>query len=357
MALIVREGGRTLPDALSEIREAVDFCRYYAARARADFATPLVLQGPTGERNTLALHGRGTFACIAPWNFPLAIFIGQVAAALAAGNCVIAKSAEQTPLIGAAAIRLLHEAGIPGDALHLLPGDGKVGARLVADPRICGVAFTGSTETARAINLELARRSGPIVPLIAETGGQNALVVDSSALAEQVVGDIIASAFNSAGQRCSALRVLFVQADIADRVLTMLEGAMRELVIGDPALLVTDIGPVIDAAARETLEKHVVRMTREGRLIFRAELPPGTGHGTFFAPAPSRSIGSTNSSARSSVRSSMSSAGAAASSIRSSSRSPRPVTALRSASTAASTRRSARWSGAPGSATSTSTAT
>jgi RHH-type proline utilization regulon transcriptional repressor/proline dehydrogenase/delta 1-pyrroline-5-carboxylate dehydrogenase len=285
MALIVREGGRTLPDAISEVREAVDFCRYYAARARADFAAPLALQGPTGERNALALHGRGTFACIAPWNFPLAIFVGQIAAALAAGNCVIAKPAEQTPLIGAAAVRLLHEAGIPGDALHLLPGDGKVGARLVADTRISGVAFTGSTETARAINLALARRDGPIVPLIAETGGQNALVVDSSALAEQVVSDILASAFNSAGQRCSALRVLFVQADIADRVLAMLQGAMRELVIGDPALLATDIGPVIDNAAREMLEAHVARMTREGRLVCRAELPPGIEHGTFFAPA------------------------------------------------------------------------
>jgi RHH-type proline utilization regulon transcriptional repressor/proline dehydrogenase/delta 1-pyrroline-5-carboxylate dehydrogenase len=273
-----------LPDALSEVREAVDFCRYYAGRARADFASPMALQGPTGERNLIALHGRGTFACIAPWNFPLAIFTGQIAAALAAGNCVIAKPAEQTPLIAAAAVRLLHEAGIPGDVLHLLPGDGKVGARLVADPRIAGVAFTGSTETARAINLTLAGRDGPIVPLIAETGGQNALVVDSSALAEQVVGDIIMSAFNSAGQRCSALRVLFVQADIADRILTMLEGAMRELAIGDPGLLATDIGPVIDEAAREALEKHVARMTREGRLVCRAELPAGTEHGTFFAP-------------------------------------------------------------------------
>jgi RHH-type proline utilization regulon transcriptional repressor/proline dehydrogenase/delta 1-pyrroline-5-carboxylate dehydrogenase len=284
MALIVREGGRTLPDALSEVREAVDFCRYYAGRARADFASPMALHGPTGERNLISLHGRGTFACIAPWNFPLAIFTGQIAAALAAGNCVIAKPAEQTPLIGAAAVRLLHEAGIPGDVLHLLPGDGKVGARLVADPRLSGVAFTGSTETARAINLTLAGREGPIVPLIAETGGQNALVVDSSALAEQVVGDIIMSAFNSAGQRCSALRVLFVQADIADRVLTMLEGAMRELVIGDPGLLATDIGPVIDEAAREALEKHVARMTSEGRLVCRGELPAGTEHGTFFAP-------------------------------------------------------------------------
>jgi RHH-type transcriptional regulator, proline utilization regulon repressor / proline dehydrogenase / delta 1-pyrroline-5-carboxylate dehydrogenase len=284
MALVVREGGRTLPDALSELREAVDFCRYYAARARADFAAPLALPGPTGERNTLALHGRGVFACISPWNFPLAIFTGQIAAALAAGNAVIAKPAEQTPLVAAAAIRLLHAAGVPGDVLHLLPGGGEVGARLVADPRIAGVAFTGSTDTARAINLALARRHGPIVPLIAETGGQNALIVDSSALAEQVVGDIIASSFNSAGQRCSALRVLFVQTDIADRILAMLAGAMRELVIGDPALVATDIGPVIDAAAREMLEKHAARMAREAKLIHRLDLPAWTAQGSFFAP-------------------------------------------------------------------------
>jgi RHH-type proline utilization regulon transcriptional repressor/proline dehydrogenase/delta 1-pyrroline-5-carboxylate dehydrogenase len=284
MALIVREGGRTLPDALSELREAVDFCRYYAMRARGDFAAPLVLPGPTGERNQLSLHGRGVFACISPWNFPLAIFTGQMAAALASGNAVIAKPAEQTPLIGAAMVRVLHEAGIPGDVLHLLPGDGKVGALLVADPRIAGIAFTGSTETARAINLELARRSGPIVPLIAETGGQNALIVDSSALPEQVVADILASSFNSAGQRCSALRVLFVQSDVADRVLAMLEGAMRELVIGDPGLLATDVGPVIDAPALETLEAHAARMSKEARLVYAHALPAGTEHGTFFAP-------------------------------------------------------------------------
>jgi RHH-type proline utilization regulon transcriptional repressor/proline dehydrogenase/delta 1-pyrroline-5-carboxylate dehydrogenase len=284
MAPIVREGGRTLPDALSELREAVDFLRYYAARGRADFTAPLTLPGPTGERNTMALHGRGVFACISPWNFPLAIFTGQIAAALAAGNAVIAKPAEQTPLVAAAAVRLLHEAGVPGDALHLLPGDGKIGARLVGDTRIAGIAFTGSTETARAINLSLARRDGPIVPLIAETGGQNALIVDSSALAEQVVGDIIASSFNSAGQRCSALRVLFVQSDIADRVLTMLAGAMRELVIGDPALLATDIGPVIDAEACAMLEKHAERMSREAKLIYQLDLPPGTVNGSFFAP-------------------------------------------------------------------------
>ncbi len=286
MALVVREGGRTVPDAMSELREAVDFCRYYALRARADFTAPLDLPGPTGERNRISLHGRGVFACISPWNFPLAIFTGQIAAALAAGNTVVAKPAEQTPLIAVAAVQILHEAGIPADALHLLPGGGKVGAQLVADRRTAGVAFTGSTETARAINLVLAQREGPIIPLIAETGGQNAMVVDSSALPEQVVADAAFSAFNSAGQRCSALRVLFLQDDIADRVIPMLAGAMEELSVGDPALISTDVGPVIDDAAKEVLERHAARMSREGRLVHQVKLAPGrTEHGSFFAPA------------------------------------------------------------------------
>jgi RHH-type proline utilization regulon transcriptional repressor/proline dehydrogenase/delta 1-pyrroline-5-carboxylate dehydrogenase len=285
MALIIREGGRTIPAALSEVREAADFLRYYAARARAEFASPERLPGPTGERNELALHGRGVFACISPWNFPLSIFTGQIAGALAAGNAVIAKPAEQTPLVAAAAVRLLLSAGIPADALHLLPGPGgSVGGALVADPRIAGIAFTGSTATARAINLALAQRPGPIVPLIAETGGQNAMIVDSSALAEQVVGDVLTSAFDSAGQRCSALRLLYLQEDIAERILAMLAGAMAELQIGDPALLATDLGPVIDDAARQTLERHAARMAREGRLIYQCRLPPGTRHGSFFAP-------------------------------------------------------------------------
>jgi len=285
MALIIREGGRTIPAALAELREAVDYLRYYALRARADFAAPERLPGPTGEGNEIALHGRGVFACISPWNFPLAIFTGQIAAALAAGNAVAAKPAEQTPLVAAAAVRLLHTAGIPGNVLHLLPGTGEaVGAALVGDPRIAGVAFTGSTETARRINLDLARRTGPIVPLIAETGGQNAMIVDSSALAEQVVADVLTSAFDSAGQRCSSLRLLYVQADIADRLLAMLAGAMAELVVGDPALLATDVGPIIDAATRDALERHAQRMLREGRLLYRCSLPPGTEHGTFFAP-------------------------------------------------------------------------
>jgi RHH-type proline utilization regulon transcriptional repressor/proline dehydrogenase/delta 1-pyrroline-5-carboxylate dehydrogenase len=285
MALIIREGGRTIPAALSEVREAADYLRYYAARARADFVEPLALPGPAGERNRLALHGRGVFACISPWNFPLAIFTGQVAAALAAGNAVIAKPAEQTPLVAAAAIRHLLAAGLPSDVLHLLPGSGEaIGGALVADPRIAGIAFTGSTDTARAINLTLAKRPGPIVPLIAETGGQNAMIVDSSALPEQVVADVLTSAFDSAGQRCSALRLLYVQDDIADRLLTMLAGAMAELAISDPALLATDIGPVIDGAARDALDRHAQRMSREGRLIYQCDLPAGAEHGIFFAP-------------------------------------------------------------------------
>ncbi len=284
LSLIIREGGRTIPDASSELREAVDYCRYYARRARSDFAASLALPGPTGERNTLSLHGRGVFTCISPWNFPLAIFLGQVTAALAAGNSVVAKPAEQTPLVGAAAVRLLHDAGVPADAVQILVGDGTVGARLVADPRIAGIAFTGSTETARTINLALAQRPGPIIPFIAETGGQNAMIADSTALPEQLIADVVLSAFNSAGQRCSALRVLFLQNDIADRVLDMLAGAMQELTIGDPGLLTTDIGPVIDDAARTQLVAHADRMRREGRLIASLPLPSGTEHGSFFPP-------------------------------------------------------------------------
>jgi RHH-type proline utilization regulon transcriptional repressor/proline dehydrogenase/delta 1-pyrroline-5-carboxylate dehydrogenase len=285
MALIVREAGRSIPDALGEVREAVDFCRYYAARAREDFGPSQELRGPTGGRNSLGLHGRGVFACISPWNFPLAIFTGQIVAALAAGNAVVAKPAEQTPLIAARAVALLHEAGVPGNVLHLLPGDGPtVGAPLVADPRVAGIAFTGSTETARAINQALASRGGPIAPLIAETGGINAMIVDSSALPEQVVADTLASSFNSAGQRCSALRVMFVQEDIADKLLEMLAGAMAELKIGDPGLLATDVGPVIDEEARQGLVKHAERMAREAKLIYACTLSDENSHGTYFAP-------------------------------------------------------------------------
>ncbi len=285
MALCVREAGKTAPDAQAEVREAADFCRYYAARARADFAQGKLLPGPTGERNEIRLEGRGTFLCISPWNFPLAIFLGQVTAALAAGNCVIAKPAEQTPLIAAAAVRLAHQAGIPGDVLHLLPGDGpKVGAPLVADRRVAGVAFTGSTEGARKINQQLANREGPIVPLIAETGGQNAMIVDSTALPEQVVRDVVTSAFQSAGQRCSALRVLFVQDDVADKMLRMLAGAMAELSVGDPQHLATDIGPVIDAEAKAMLEGHVKRMKQEAKVIAECRLDGDAGKGHFVAP-------------------------------------------------------------------------
>lgn len=283
MMLLSREEGKTLPDCVSEIREAVDFCRYYAQQAEQELV-PKMLTGPTGETNQLSLHPRGTIVCISPWNFPLAIFAGQIVAALAAGNTVIAKPAEQTPLIAAEAVRLLHEAGVPKAVLQFLPGRGEVvGAKLVADTRVAGVMFTGSTETARLIQKSLAHREGPLVPFIAETGGQNALIVDSSALPEQVVADVIQSAFNSAGQRCSALRVLFVQEDIADSLLEMLKGAMAELVIGDPSLLSTDIGPVIDPEALQMLQKHFVKMQNEATLIFQVpqkNLP--SGH--YFAP-------------------------------------------------------------------------
>jgi RHH-type proline utilization regulon transcriptional repressor/proline dehydrogenase/delta 1-pyrroline-5-carboxylate dehydrogenase len=283
LAWCVREAGKTMVDAVAEVREAVDFLRYYAAEASAG-ATPRELTGPTGESNQLELHGRGVFATISPWNFPLAIFTGQIAAALAVGNAVVAKPAPQTPLIAARAVALLHEAGVPRDVLILLPGGPEVGARLVESPAIAGVAFTGSTQTAWRINRALAAKDGPIPALIAETGGQNAMLVDSSALTEQVVADVLFSAFRSAGQRCSALRVLCLQDTIADRVLEMLAGAMLELSVGDPGLLATDVGPVIDEAARERLTAHAGRMRREARLIQEVPLHPELGRGCFFAP-------------------------------------------------------------------------
>ena len=284
MALCAREAGKTVNDAIAEVREAADFCRYYAARGREQFGSPQVLIGPTGEHNELSLHGRGVFACISPWNFPLAIFMGQVSAALVAGNTVLAKPAEQTPLIAYRAVQILHQAGIPREALQLLPGDGAgVGSWLTSDPRIDGVAFTGSTETARLINRSLADRDAPLAALIAETGGQNVMLVDSSALPEQVVSDVISSAFLSAGQRCSALRVLYLQEDVADKIETMLAGAMQELVIGDPRMLNTDIGPLIDSEALGTLEAHAERMHKEGRLIAQVPMNPDL-RGYFFAP-------------------------------------------------------------------------
>jgi RHH-type proline utilization regulon transcriptional repressor/proline dehydrogenase/delta 1-pyrroline-5-carboxylate dehydrogenase len=284
MVLCSREAGKTVRDAIAEVREAVDFARYYALQTREHFCKPLVLPGPTGESNELSLHGRGVFACISPWNFPLAIFTGQVAAALAAGNTVLVKPAEQTPAIAAFATRLLHQAGIPRAALQLLPGDGAtVGARLTSDPGIDGVAFTGSTETARTINRSLAARDAPLATLIAETGGQNAMLVDSSALPEQVVKDVISSAFLSAGQRCSALRVLYLQKDMADHVIQLLDGAMQQLVIGDPRKLSTDIGPVIDLDALKLLEGHAKKMQEDAKLVARVTLPAGLD-GHFFAP-------------------------------------------------------------------------
>ena len=283
--LIAREAGRTIADGISEVREAADFCRYYALQARTRFAEPKTLASPTGESNQLSLHGRGVFFCISPWNFPLAIFTGQIAAALAAGNAVVAKPADPTPLVGAYTVRLMHEAGVPADVLHLLIGRGStMGASVVADERIIGVALTGSTRTAQTINRALAAKSGPINSLIAETGGQNVMIVDSSALPEQVTDDVMASAFSSAGQRCSALRVLYLQNSIADKVIGMLKGALAERRVGDPLDLATDIGPVIDAKARSGLEAHIARMGKEAKLIAKGQVPEGLEDGSFLAP-------------------------------------------------------------------------
>ncbi|MEP6608952.1 MAG: bifunctional proline dehydrogenase/L-glutamate gamma-semialdehyde dehydrogenase PutA [Burkholderiaceae bacterium] len=282
-ALIVREAGRTLLDAHLEVREAVDFCRYYAALARVQMQ-PQSLPGPVGESNEVRLAGRGVFVCISPWNFPLAIFGGQIAAALVAGNSVVAKPAEQTPLIAFRAVQLMYEAGVPRDILHLTLGRGEtVGRALTSDPRIAGVAFTGSIATARAINRSLAARDSPIGVLIAETGGQNAMIVDSSALPEQVTDAVVSSAFRSCGQRCSALRVLFVQRDVADSIISMVGGAMRELIIGDPADPRTDIGPVIDAEQLALLQQHRNWLRTHGKMIYECELPPGL-NGHYFAP-------------------------------------------------------------------------
>jgi RHH-type proline utilization regulon transcriptional repressor/proline dehydrogenase/delta 1-pyrroline-5-carboxylate dehydrogenase len=283
--LLVREAGKSISDAIAEVREAVDFCRYYAVQARAQFALPERLQGPTGESNELSLHGRGVFACISPWNFPLAIFAGQVTAALAAGNTVVAKPAEPTPLIAARFVKLLHEAGVPPQAVHLAPAPGRLfGEIAFAHPALAGVAMTGSTATALTINRSLAARGGAIVPLIAETGGLNAMIVDSTALPEQVVDDVVSSAFMSAGQRCSALRLLFLQDEIADPVLEMIAGAMDELVIGDPADLRTDLGPVITPAAVAGLAAHAERMRTEARVIKVCQLGEAHAHGSYFAP-------------------------------------------------------------------------
>jgi RHH-type proline utilization regulon transcriptional repressor/proline dehydrogenase/delta 1-pyrroline-5-carboxylate dehydrogenase len=274
IALLQREGGKTLDDSLSELREAVDYCRYYATEGRKLFGDE-AMPGPTGESNSLRLRGRGVFAAISPWNFPLAIFAGQVTAALMAGNAVVAKPAEQAPLIAAEATRLLHQAGVPASALHLLPGEGNIGAALVAHPDIAGVVFTGSTEVARAINRTLAAKDGPIVPLIAETGGINAMIVDATALPEQVADDVVMSAFRSAGQRCSALRLMFVQDDVADRMIEMISGAARELRVGDVRDPAVHVGPVIDAEAKQRLETHIARMKKQARVHLAGTAPGG----------------------------------------------------------------------------------
>ncbi|MDO6414771.1 bifunctional proline dehydrogenase/L-glutamate gamma-semialdehyde dehydrogenase PutA [Sphingomonas sp. BIUV-7] len=285
VALLAREGGKTLNDGVAEVREAVDFCRYYAHLAEVQFAGAEVLKGPVGETNSLELRGRGVFACISPWNFPLAIFTGQIAAALAAGNAVLAKPAEQTPFVAAEAVRLFHKAGLDPDLLALLPGDGAtVGAALCGHSFVAGVAFTGGTDTARAINRQLADRDGPILPFIAETGGLNGLFADTTALREQVVDDVIASAIGSAGQRCSALRVLFVAKDSADELIATIAGALETLVVGDPADPATDIGPVIDAEARAALESHVVRLQREAKIVRRLDVGAWGAKGSYFAP-------------------------------------------------------------------------
>ena len=283
IALLQTEGGKTIDDCVSEMREAADYCRYYASEARRALASRQ-LPGPTGESNELRARGRGVFVCISPWNFPLAIFTGQIAGALAAGNCVVAKPAEQTRLIAFEAVKLLHSAGVPAGALHLVPGDGKVGAMLTADRRVAGVVFTGSTEVARTISRALAAKDGPILPLIAETGGINAMIVDATALPEQVTDDVIASAFRSAGQRCSALRLLCVQDDVADRVFDMVAGAMRELKLGDPRDPATHVGPVIDTDAKDNLDRWIAGMDSRGAVLFRLDTDQPKG-GTYVGPA------------------------------------------------------------------------
>jgi RHH-type proline utilization regulon transcriptional repressor/proline dehydrogenase/delta 1-pyrroline-5-carboxylate dehydrogenase len=280
IAILAREGGKTFADGISEVREAADFCRYYARIAETDFV-PKTLPGPAGERNLLSLHGRGIFACISPWNFPLAIFTGQIAAALAAGNAVLAKPAEQTPLIAHEAVKLYHRAGLDPDLLALLPGDGASVGIPLTRANINGVAFTGGTDTAWAINRTLAQLEGPIVPFIAETGGLNGMFVDTTALREQVIDDVMLSAFGSAGQRCSALRLLFLPEDTADTLIHGLKGAMDALAIGDPSDPATDVGPVIDKEARTALEDHVKRLERDAKILHRLKAPED---GTFFAP-------------------------------------------------------------------------
>lgn len=284
MALCLHEAGKSVRDAIAEIREAIDFCRYYAAQAREGMTEPLQMPGPTGESNHLSYRGRGVFVCISPWNFPLAIFVGQVVAALVTGNAVIAKPAEQTSLMASRAVELMYAAGVPRDVLHLVPGDAVIGHELTSHPEVSGVAFTGSTETAKVIARTLIDREASLATMIAETGGQNAMIVDSSALPEQVVRDVISSAFLSAGQRCSALRVLCLQTDIADGLIKMLSGAMRELTLGIPDELSIDIGPIIDQQQHTLLEAHVAKLNQHARLVGQVPMPCDLPEGHWFAP-------------------------------------------------------------------------
>lgn len=285
MVLAVLEAGKTWVDALAEVREAIDFCYYYAEQAISMMEEPIKLKGYTGETNELSLHPRGTILCISPWNFPLAIFTGQIIAALVTGNCVLAKPAEQTPLIAYQAVTLLLKAGVPKGVIQLLPGKGEdIGASLVADRRVKGVMFTGSTDVAAIIHQTLANRGGEIIPLIAETGGQNTMIVDSSALLEQVVVDVLASAFGSAGQRCSALRAVYIQEEVYERFVRLLQGAMAELHVGDPQWLATDVGPVIDKEALNRLKAHVEKMKEKYPIIYQTPLTIESQEGYFIAP-------------------------------------------------------------------------
>jgi len=285
LSICIREGGRTVVDALNEIREAVDFCRYYAQIAREKLDAPVSLAGPTGETNSLSQMGRGVFICISPWNFPIAIFMGQITAALVTGNTVIAKPTQLTSLTAMKCIDILHDAGIPKSVLHFLPGPGgSIGQQLFQDPHIAGVAFTGSTDTAQIINQQLANQHKKIIPFIAETGGQNVMIADSSALPEQVTHDAINSAFNSAGQRCSALRVLFLQEEIADNMIALLIGHMKTLTVGNPMQFQTDIGPVISNKAFITLSKHIKQIQQQATLLYQIAVPEQLHKGHFLGP-------------------------------------------------------------------------
>lgn len=284
-SLLIREAGKSIKDAIDEVREAIDFCRYYALQAEDLMANPKLLSSPTGEKNTLSMHPRGVFLCISPWNFPLAIFTGQIVAALVSGNSVIAKSAEQTSAIAFVAVQLMHKAGIPNDVLQLLTVSGStIGKYVTPHPSIAGVVFTGSNNTAKVINQTLAARNGGIIPIIAETGGQNAMIVDSSALLEQVTDDVLKSSFYSAGQRCSALRVLYIQEEIYDELLAMIKGAIETLHIGNTSDFSNDIGPVIDKPAHELLSQHVENMNSKKFKIHHHSMKNNSPDSLFFYP-------------------------------------------------------------------------